>query len=120
SSPGVFRGNQTTTTFDPGPLQVHRTYYWRIDEVNAYGTTAGPVWQFTTRGYKGDLDDDGDVDASDFGQFQTCLSSTTPLPGSICSRAWLAGGNGIGPADVAVFVSCLSGADIPPSAACLD
>ena len=25
-------------------------YYWRIDEVNAGGTTTGPVWNFTTEG----------------------------------------------------------------------
>jgi hypothetical protein len=24
------------------------TYYWRIDEVNTYGTTTGTVWSFTT------------------------------------------------------------------------
>jgi hypothetical protein len=46
-SPGAseFRGNQTATTFDPGTL-ANGTYYWRIDEVNADGTTTGPVWSF--------------------------------------------------------------------------
>src|SRR5690606_15340852 len=43
-----FKGNQAATTFDPGPLDVGRTYYWRIDEVNAFGTTPGTVWSFTT------------------------------------------------------------------------
>ena len=37
---GEFRGNQTATTFDPGTL-ANGTYYWRIDEVNADGTTHG-------------------------------------------------------------------------------
>lgn len=46
-SPGEFQGNQTANTFRPGPLEAQKTYYWRIDEVNAYGKTAGPVWQFT-------------------------------------------------------------------------
>lgn len=45
-----FRGNQTATTFDPGPLASGTTYYWRIDSVNAYGTTTGTVWSFTTGG----------------------------------------------------------------------
>jgi hypothetical protein len=45
---GEFQGNQTGNTFDPGPLALDTTYYWRIDEVNAYGTTTGAVWSFTT------------------------------------------------------------------------
>ncbi|MEM9236130.1 MAG: fibronectin type III domain-containing protein, partial [Verrucomicrobiota bacterium] len=45
---GDFQGNQSDTTFDPGPLSPNTTYYWRIDEVNAFGTTTGPTWSFTT------------------------------------------------------------------------
>ena len=50
ASPGVedHRGNQTEVSFDPGTLAHSTTYYWRIDEVNGEGTTAGPVWNFTT------------------------------------------------------------------------
>src|SRR4030042_1503022 len=48
SSPGTFRGNQTGTTYDTGTMSASTTYYWRIDEKNAYGTTTGPVWSFTT------------------------------------------------------------------------
>ena len=43
-----FQGNQSGTTFDPGTLAYSTTYYWAIDEVNLSGTTAGPVWSFTT------------------------------------------------------------------------
>ncbi len=39
--------NQTETSYDPGPLEYGTTYYWRIDEVNAIGTTTGTVWSFT-------------------------------------------------------------------------
>jgi hypothetical protein len=42
-----FRGNQPGTGFDP-VLAGNMTYYWRIDEVNANGTTTGDVWSFTT------------------------------------------------------------------------
>ena len=49
TSPGTFRGNQNQTTFTPGSLAYETTYYWRIDEVNADGKTAGPVWSFTTK-----------------------------------------------------------------------
>jgi hypothetical protein len=48
ASPGTFQGNQTGTTFDPGTLANSTTYYWRIDEKNANGTTTGDVWSFTT------------------------------------------------------------------------
>ncbi|MHC4739984.1 MAG: carbohydrate binding domain-containing protein [Planctomycetota bacterium] len=48
SSPGAFQGNQTATTFEPGTMSNDTTYYWRIDEINADGTTTGTVWSFTT------------------------------------------------------------------------
>jgi hypothetical protein len=32
----------------PSPLDVRRTYYWRIDELDNSGTTIGNVWTFTT------------------------------------------------------------------------
>jgi len=48
SSPGSYQGNQTATTFDTGTMTNNTTYYWRIDEVNAGGTTTGTVWSFTT------------------------------------------------------------------------
>jgi hypothetical protein len=47
-SPGAFKANQTATTFNPGIMENDTTYYWRIDEVNAGGTTTGTVWSFTT------------------------------------------------------------------------
>ncbi|MEE9293402.1 MAG: zinc-dependent metalloprotease family protein [Phycisphaerae bacterium] len=46
---GQFQGNQMETSFDPGVLQQSTTYYWRIDELNSNGTTAGDVWSFTTQ-----------------------------------------------------------------------
>jgi hypothetical protein len=39
---------QTGTDFDPGPLEDGVTYYWRVDEGNDAGTTAGVQWRFTT------------------------------------------------------------------------
>ncbi|MHC4738140.1 MAG: CBM96 family carbohydrate-binding protein [Planctomycetota bacterium] len=48
TSPGTSQGNQAATTFDPGTMSNDTTYYWRIDEVNAAGTTTGLVWSFTT------------------------------------------------------------------------
>ena len=48
TSPGTFRGNQAGTTYDTGTMANNTTYYWRIDEKNAAGTTTGDVWSFTT------------------------------------------------------------------------
>ena len=46
---------QTGTTFDPpGLLEYGKTYYWRVDEVNAAPSTAvfkGNVWSFTVEPY---------------------------------------------------------------------
>jgi hypothetical protein len=41
---------QTDTTWDPpGLLDYNETYYWRVDEIEADGTTMykGPLWRFT-------------------------------------------------------------------------
>ena len=41
----------TTTVFDPGDLEWNKTYYWRVDEVNAADPASpwkGSVWSFTT------------------------------------------------------------------------
>ena len=43
-----FKGNRTSTTFDPGQLNYWTTYYWAIDEVSGGGTTQGVIWSFTT------------------------------------------------------------------------
>jgi hypothetical protein len=36
------------TTYDPGPLEVGKTYYWRVDEFTGLVTHTGDVWSFTT------------------------------------------------------------------------
>ena len=36
------------TTFDPGPLEPGKTYYWRVDEFSSPNTIKGGVWSFTT------------------------------------------------------------------------
>ncbi|NIP23794.1 MAG: hypothetical protein GWN67_01215 [Phycisphaerae bacterium] len=48
TSPGIFQGNQTATTFDPGTMAYGTTYYWRIDEINNGSKIIGKVWSFTT------------------------------------------------------------------------
>ncbi len=37
-------------TYDPGPLEMAKTYYWRVDEFDSIETHKGDVWSFTTEG----------------------------------------------------------------------
>jgi len=51
---GIFMGRQTApiASYDPGVLELGRTYYWRIDEVgeaNRGVPWKSSVWSFTTR-----------------------------------------------------------------------
>jgi glucuronoarabinoxylan endo-1,4-beta-xylanase len=39
----------TALTYDTGTMASITTYYWRVDEKNAGGTTTGTVWSFTTQ-----------------------------------------------------------------------
>jgi len=47
--PADFAGTVSAASFAPGPLAEGTTYFWRVDSTNSGGTTAGPVWSFTTR-----------------------------------------------------------------------
>ena len=49
----IYKGRQkaSETTFDPGKLEWGKTYYWRVDEINAANAASpwkGRVWSFTT------------------------------------------------------------------------
>jgi len=41
---------QGATTYDPSPLKLGKTYYWRVDEFDIIETSKGDVWSFTTQG----------------------------------------------------------------------
>jgi WD40 repeat protein len=43
-------------TYDPGPLKLAKTYYWRVDEFDIIETHKGDVWSFTTQGAVGNPD----------------------------------------------------------------
>lgn len=56
SDPDVLpgQGRQDPNSYDPGPMQLGRTYYWRIDEVNESADPAihrGNIWSFSTPDY---------------------------------------------------------------------
>jgi len=46
--PSTFKGKLMTPSYDPGPLELFTTYYWKVDEFSPTGTVAGPVWSFST------------------------------------------------------------------------
>jgi hypothetical protein len=46
--PPTVAGAQTEHSFTPASLTYGTTYFWQIISRNAGGTTAGPVWSFTT------------------------------------------------------------------------
>jgi hypothetical protein len=49
SNPTIVVHNQTATSYDPGALLYHQTYFWRIIAWDNHGTsTTGPLWNFTT------------------------------------------------------------------------
>ena len=42
---GLLQGG---TDYDPGPLEMDKTYYWRVDESDGTNTYTGDVWSFST------------------------------------------------------------------------
>jgi hypothetical protein len=113
-SPGAFKGNQATAVFSPGVLLPRTTYFWRIDEANADGTTLGDVWNFTTGNVVGDFDGDGDVDQTDFASLQACLSGSGEPLDAGCEVADLNGDGDVDGADVDSFATCMGGPGHPP------
>ncbi|MGD8499259.1 MAG: LamG domain-containing protein, partial [Phycisphaerales bacterium] len=48
SNATVGTGAGTTAYTPPDPLEPGKTYYWRVDEADMFGTYKGDVWSFTT------------------------------------------------------------------------
>ena len=70
--------------------------------------------------YKGDLDDDGDVDQEDFGRFQACFSGVyIPQNDPGCALARLDDDSDVDTQDLTIFRKCVSGADVRPDPSCI-
>jgi hypothetical protein len=51
SNPSLIAAGIVGRTYDPGPLELDTTYYWKIVAKDSMGgSTTGPTWSFTTRG----------------------------------------------------------------------
>ncbi len=81
---GDFIGNQSATSFDPGPLNILTTYYWRIDSRVGSVVTPGPTWSFTTdQEYPTAFTSEwrfGDTDPADDVDLQASLGPSTLTP----------------------------------------
>jgi syndecan 4 len=67
----------------------------------------------------GDFDRDGDVDMSDFGRFQNCMSGANILQTDpACVKADIDNDGDVDAADFASFTKCLSGANVPVQPTC--
>ncbi|MCP4610017.1 MAG: LamG domain-containing protein [Planctomycetes bacterium] len=65
---------QGSPTHTPGPLEMAKTYYWRVDEFDATDTFKGDIWSFLTEGAVGSPDPaQGAVDVT-----QTPVLTWTP------------------------------------------
>ena len=50
ATPPLVRNDQLGTIYDPGTLNYNTKYYWKVVTTDNHGvTTAGPVWDFSTR-----------------------------------------------------------------------
>jgi mannan endo-1,4-beta-mannosidase len=69
---------------------------------------------------RADLDFDLDVDQSDFGLFQTCLSGPDdPITTAACNNADLNGDGHVDSADVALLRACQTGSEVESSVNCV-
>mgnify|MGYP002622932962 CR=1 FL=1 len=67
----------------------------------------------------GDFDGDGDVDQTDFGHFQRCLTGpSTVQDDPTCIEALLDEDNDVDLDDFGLFQSCMSGPDVPGNVDC--
>ena len=87
---GIYRGRQALDelAYDPGVLEWNKTYYWRIDEVNAADADSpwtGSVWSFTTADFIVVDDFERYTDDIDAGQtiYQTWIDGFENGTGSI-------------------------------------
>ena len=78
-----------------------------IRATNSQGSDS-EVWYITVK-LQADIDGDGDVDQSDFGGFQTCLSGSGAPAGQGCDRADLDRDGDVDSNDGAAFQACMAG-----------
>ena len=115
-------GQQYTWTFVMTAPGLPGTYTtdWRVvqEQINWFGTALTRQVQVIPPTYRGDFDGDGDIDQSDFGYLQACLSGDGLSYRAGCGQADLDADNSVGPGDLRIFTTCMSGTDVTPLPAC--
>ncbi|MGB9626442.1 MAG: immunoglobulin domain-containing protein, partial [Phycisphaerae bacterium] len=104
-------GTLTTTPTAPG------TWYLHVQGCNGEDVANGTYDYAVSASViaPADLDEDGDVDLSDFGVFQYCFNGPNRAPREAgCSRADFDGDADVDVADFSVLQSCFSGPNQPP------
>ena len=72
-------------------------------------------------GIPGDFDRDGDVDQSDLGHLQVCLSGRfIPQTDPACQDAKLNADDFVDTTDVNIFLRCMTGSRIPADPNCME
>lgn len=109
--------------------QSHPRGYWGVGYHEMFATDAhmhgARVDNFVARVIQAgllqaDYDDDGDIDQTDFGHVQACLSG--PLSPQLlgeCQDARFDDDSDVDGADVQLFLGCLSGPGVSPNPACM-
>lgn len=89
-----------------------------IASTNALNAPVTIPVTLTIAGKAADFDGDGDVDQSDFGRFQRCLSGPGIVVGPACKDADFDGDNDVDQNDFGTFQECMSGAGVPSDPTC--
>jgi len=122
------------TLDDPAPVLSHavllthlapsRQYFYHVRSGSlAYPQPADAykVFFVTDAAVAGDLDQDGDVDQSDFGRLQACLTGPgTPQNDPACAPARLDDDQDVDRDDSAILQGCMSGPNVPADPDCAD
>ncbi len=121
SNGGRFSG-VTTPTLTITDVKSTDAGLYRCVATAECGSAASNTATLTVSGpppLPGDLDDDGDVDLSDYGLFQACVSGAgQPITDPQCVAANLDGDQDVDAADVYFFRQCVSGTNIPGNPLC--
>jgi predicted amidohydrolase len=105
-------GGGRVAGWTPTVGQIGSLCRFEVQAANLSGSDT-EVWHVRVLS-RADLDEDGDVDQSDFGLFQACLSGTGEAYKSGCSGADLDGDEDVDSHDFDVFAGCIAGSDSPP------
>lgn len=113
-------GDPITVTYTTASLDVGtHTATITISDPHAVNTPKTVVVTVVIKPIPGDMDTDGDVDQSDFGSFQACLSGAgIPQTAPSCEGARLDVDDDVDIQDLAIFLGCISGSHVDADPFC--